>query len=116
MNRRVELRTAYNFLDVFREQNGKKVLLPFNPRHKMLGVATFRTPGERWQFDANLHWYGQQRLPDTRLNPENLHRPDYSKAYSVTGLQVRRALRRFDLFAGCENVFDVGQERPRLCW
>ncbi len=115
-NRRLELRTAYNFLDVYRQQNGNKVLLPFNPRHKILGVATFRTPGERWQFDANLHWYGQQRLPDTHLNPENLRRPDYSKAYSVAGLQVRRALKRFDLFAGCENLFDFRQKRPILGW
>ncbi|MBK8424471.1 MAG: TonB-dependent receptor [Lewinellaceae bacterium] len=33
-SRRVELRAAYNFLDVFRYQNGAKVLLPFNPRQK----------------------------------------------------------------------------------
>lgn len=115
-NRRVELRTAYNFLDVFRQQNGEKFLLPFNSRHKVLGVATFRTPGERWQFDANLHWYGRQRLPDTKQNPENLRRPDFSKAYSVAGLQVRRALRRFDLFAGCENALDFRQRRPILGW
>ena len=115
-NRRLELRAAYNFLDVFRLQNGEKVLLPFNPRHKVLGVATFRTPGERWQFDANLHWYGKQRLPDTRLNPENLRLPDYSGDFAVAGVQVRRALRRFDLFAGCENLFDFRQRRPILGW
>ncbi|MBV6438471.1 MAG: TonB-dependent receptor [Haliscomenobacteraceae bacterium CHB4] len=114
--RRLELRTAYNFLDVFRHQDGRKVSLPFNPRHKILGVATFRTPGERWQFDANLHWYGRQRLPDTSRNPENLRRPDHSKAYSVVGAQVRRALRRFDVFAGCENVFDFRQLQPILGW
>ncbi len=115
-SRRFELRAAYNFLDVFRHENGEKVLLPFNARHKVLGVATFRTPGERWQFDANLHWYGQQRLPDTRLNPENLRRPDFSEAFSMAGVQVRRALRRFDLFAGCENLFDFRQRRPILGW
>jgi outer membrane receptor for ferrienterochelin and colicins len=116
LNRRLELRTAYNYLDVYRQQNGEKVLLPFNPRHKILGVATFRTPGEHWQFDVNLHWYGQQRLPDTRINPENLRLPDHSEAYSVTGLQVRHAFHRFDLFAGCENVFDFRQLQPILGW
>jgi len=82
----------------------------------VLGVATFRTPGERWQLDANLHWYGKQRLPDTRLNPENLRLPDYSGDFAVAGVQVRRALRRFDLFAGCENLFDFRQRRPILGW
>lgn len=114
--RRLELRAAYNFLDVYRRENGEKVLLPFNARHKVLGVATFRTPGERWQFDANMHWYGRQRLPDTQLNPENLRRPDQSDAYTIAGVQVRRALKRFDLFAGCENLFDFRQRRPILGW
>ena len=92
------------------------MLLPFNPRHKVLAVATFRTPGERWQFDANLHWYGRQRLPDTRSNPEYLQRPDYSNAYTVAGVQVRRALKRIEFFAGCENLFDFRQLRPILGW
>lgn len=115
-NRRVELRTAYNFLDVFRYQNGSRVLLPFNSRHRVLFVTTCRTAGERWQFDTNLHWYGKQRLPDTRNNPENLRRPDYSKNYVVASVQVRRAFRRIEFFAGCENLFDFRQSRPILGW
>lgn len=115
-SRRVELRAAYNFLDVFRYQNGAKVLLPFNPRHKVLGVATYRTPGERWQFDANLHWYGKQRLPDTQKNPEALQRPAYSKNYTLAGLQIRHSRKRIEFFAGCENVFDFRQLRPILGW
>ena len=114
--RRFEARIAYNFLDVYRWQQGNKVLLPFNPRHKLLGVVTVRTPDERWQFDANVHWYGRQRLPDTRSNPETLRRPDYSDTYAVAGVQVRYSLRRFDFFAGCENLFDFRQERPILGW
>jgi outer membrane receptor for ferrienterochelin and colicins len=115
-SRRLELRAAYNFLDVFREQQGGKFLLPFNPRHRVLGVATFRTPGERWQFDTNWHWYGRQRLPDTRKNPENLRRPDYSEAYTLAGVQVRHVRKRFEFFAGCENVLDFRQIRPIVGW
>ncbi len=115
-SRRVELRAAYNFLDVFRYQNGTKLLLPFNSRHKVLGVATYRSPGERWQFDANLHWYGKQRLPDTQKNPEALQRPAYSKNYTLAGLQIRHARKRIEFFAGCENVFDFRQLRPILGW
>ena len=115
-SRRVELRAAYNFLDVFRFQNGAKMLLPFNARHKVLGVATYRTPGERWQFDANLHWYGKQRLPDTQKNPEALQRPAYSQNYILAGTQIRHSRKRIEFFAGCENVFDFRQLRPILGW
>lgn len=116
-NRRLELRGAWNFLDVYREYGQEKKLLPFNPRHKVLGVVTLRTPDEKWQFDVNTHWYGQQRLPDTRLNPISLQRPDYSAAYSVSSVQLRwKGLKRFDFFAGCENVFNFRQKRPILGW
>ena len=115
-SRLLELRAAYNFLDVYRHENGSKVLLPFNPRHRVLAVATCRTAGERWQFDANLHWYGRQRLPDTRNNPEHLQLPDYSKSYVMASLQVRHAMRRIEFFAGCENLFDFRQMRPILGW
>ncbi len=115
-SRRVELRAAYNFLDVFRYLNSEKVLLPFNPRHKVLGVATFRTPGEHWQFDANVHWYGRQRLPDTRRNPEHLQLTDYSKAYTLMGVQIRHTRKYIEFFAGCENLFDFRQIRPILGW
>jgi len=115
-NRRIELRAAYNYLDVYRFQDAEKFLLPFNPRHRVLGVATYRTSGERWQFDTNVHWYGKQRLPDTRSNPEHLRRPDESAPYTVLGVQVRRAFRQFDVFAGCENALDFRQLRPILGW
>lgn len=114
--RLVELRAAYNFLDVYRVENGKKMLLPFNPRHKVLGVATVRTPNERWQFDTNIHWYAKQRLPDTRLNPEALRRPDYSQPYTMASVQARLNLKRFAFFAGCENLLDFRQKRPILGW
>lgn len=115
-NRRVELRTAYNFLDVYRNQNGSKFTLPFNPHHKILTVATYRTASDRWQFDANVHWYGKQRLPDTRNNPDDLRRPDYSQPFAIVSSQVRRAFKWIELFAGCENLFGFRQSRPLLGW
>ncbi len=113
---RVELRAAFNFLDVSRSTGGKKTLLPFNPRHKLLGVATFRTPDERWQLDANMHWYGKQRLPDTRKNPDDLRRPDVSTSFSIMGIQVRHERKQIAFFAGCENLLGFRQSQPILGW
>ena len=96
--------------------DGEKMLLPFNPRHKILGAATYRTPGEKWQFDFNMHWYGKQRLPDTDKNPENLQRPEESEDFAVLNLQVRYKMRSVEFFGGCENVFDFRQKRPILGW
>lgn len=114
--KRLELRFAYNFLDVSRTSGGVKTLLPFNPRHKVLGVITYRTANKRWQFDTNLHWYGKQRLPDTDRNPENLRLPDYSIPYTIMGIQVRHERKRISFFAGCENLLGFRQSRPILGW
>jgi outer membrane receptor for ferrienterochelin and colicins len=114
--RLVEVRAAYSFIDVYRGSGAEKRVLPFNPKHKLLGVLTYRTPGERWQFDANLHYYGQQRLPDTRKNLPALQRPDYADAYTLCSMQARYSWAQFSLFGGCENLFDFRQKRPLLGW
>lgn len=114
---RIELRIAYNFLDVFRVENGLKTSLPFNPKHKVLAVATYRSANRHWQFDLNAHWYGKQRLPGTGMNPDGLQRPDYSDAYTVASGQIRwTKLKNWDFFAGCENIFDFRQRQPILGW
>jgi outer membrane receptor for ferrienterochelin and colicins len=63
-----------------------------------------------------MHWYGQQRLPDTRLNPEYLRRPDFSNAYTVASGQLRRKFKYIEFFAGCENIFNFRQTKPILGW
>jgi outer membrane receptor for ferrienterochelin and colicin len=114
---RVEFRAAYNFLDVFRVENGQKALLPFNPMHKVLGVFTYRTADDHWQFDLNAHWYGQQRLPSTAANPDALQRPGNSEPYTIANAQLRwKKHKRWDFFAGCENLLDFRQRQPILGW
>jgi outer membrane receptor for ferrienterochelin and colicins len=117
INRRADLRAAYNFLDVWRRPNGEKVLLPFNARHRVLGVASLHSPEPLWQFDLNLHWYGRQRLPDTRQNPEAYRLPDFSTPFALVGMQYTHTFKRgLEIFGGCENVFDFRQKRPILSW
>lgn len=112
----VELRMAYNFVDVYRIQNNQKIILPFNARHRLLGAVTYRTQEKDWQFDMNLHWYGQQRLPRTDLNPVDLKRPTNSEPYTMINWQIRRAFTLFDLFVGVENLLDFRQKQPILGW
>lgn len=116
--KRVELKTAWNYLDVFRRYDGQKKVLPFNPRHRVLGVLTLRSANLRWQLDLNMHWYGEQRLPDTRLNPEPLRRPDYAPAYTIASSQLKYTFpkEQVELFIGCENIMDFRQLRPVPGW
>lgn len=111
-----ELKTGYNFLDVYREVGETKQLLPFNPRHKFITTFSYKPTSNKFHFDMNLHWYGEQRLPNTRLNPEEFQRPDFSEPYTVLNAQFTYKFKKFEVYAGCENIFDFRQLQPILGW
>jgi outer membrane receptor for ferrienterochelin and colicin len=114
--KRFELKVGYNFLDVYRVVNNEKQMLPFNPRHKLLNTMSFKPLSEKYQIDMNLHRYGEQRLPNTRNNPLPYQRPDFSKPYTVINAQFTYYFKKFDLYTGCENIFDFRQIQPIIGW
>jgi outer membrane receptor for ferrienterochelin and colicin len=114
--KRIEFKTGYNFLDVYRIENDKKVLLPFNSRHKFLWTLSFKPISKKISIDINTHWYGQQRLPDTKSNPVEFQRPDYSQSFTIYNVQFTYNLKKLELYAGCENVFNFRQAQPIISW
>jgi outer membrane receptor for ferrienterochelin and colicin len=113
---RVSAKVGYVYLDVYQEKNDVKVLLPFNPRHRVQGAASFMPLSRKWHVDANFHWYGVQRLPDTQSNPEIYQRPSESQPYSLVNLQFTYVLKKFEVYAGCENIFNFRQNQPITSW
>ncbi len=113
---RVSAKLGYVFLDVFQEKEQEKYILPFNPRHRMQGAVSFMPLSRKWHADANFHWYGVQRLPDTQSNPEAYQRPGESDPYSIINLQYTYKLSKFEVYAGCENIFNFRQNRPIISW
>lgn len=111
-----QLKFAYNFLEVFRGEGADKTILPFNPTHKLLGVVSYAPTRFPFQVDAHSHWYGKQKLPNTSLNPEIYQRPATSETYMTITLQLTWRFKQWELYGGCENIFDFRQERPILGW
>lgn len=111
-----ELKLSYIFLDVYRMVSDKKEVLPFNPRHRLLISSSYEPKSKAWHLDANLHWYGSQRLPFTGNNPQALRLPDQSPVFSVLNFQFTKVWNRVEVYAGVENVFDFRQLRPLLNW
>ena len=64
----------------------------------------------------NVHWYGEQRLPDTKSNPIEFQRPDFSQPYTIVNAQFTYNLKKFEVYAGCENIFDFRQKQPIISW
>lgn len=116
LSRRMEIKTGYNYLYVYRELLGERVLLPFNPMHKVVNTFSYTPLHEKWHFDANVHSYGRQRLPNTAANPEPFQRPDFSDTYTLLSVQWTSIFKRFEVYVGVENVFDFRQLQPILSW
>jgi outer membrane receptor for ferrienterochelin and colicin len=111
-----EFKTGYSFLDVYREIDGEKVLLPFNPRHKTVTTLGYKPLSNKFHFDLNIHWYGQKRLPNTKNNPSEFQRPDFSENYMLFSGQFTYKLNKFEFYTGCENIFNFRQERAIIGW
>lgn len=114
--KRFEFKTGYNYLDVYRKISDVKQLLPFNPMHKMITTFSYKPITNKFHFDMNMHWYGKQRLPDTKSNPIEFQRPDYSEPYTTLNAQFTYSFTKFEVYVGCENIFDFRQLQPIISW
>ena len=114
--KRFDWKIGYTLLDVYRNIDGVRQQLPFNAKHNILSTFNFQPLSKKYHFDVNFHWYGQQRLPNTALNPAEFQRPDFSKPYTVVNAQFTYNLKRLELYTGCENIFNFRQNRAILSW
>jgi len=114
--KRYEFKAGYNFLDVYRISNEKKEVLPFNPRHKVLATFSYKPVSNKFHADINIHWFGKQRLPDTKSNPVAYQRPDFSQPYTTVNAQFTYVFKNFEVYTGCENIFGFRQNQPIVSW
>lgn len=113
---KLAFKLGYVFLDVYQQRGSIKNILPFNPRHRLNASGSFMPLSRKWHFDANTHWYGKQRLPDTRNNPAAYQLPGESEPYAVVNAQFTYNLKRFEVYGGVENIFNFRQNRPIISW
>ena len=116
IEKRFDIKTGYNYLDVYRIEADKKILLPFNPKHRVLGAISFKPLSKKFNIDVNVHWFDKQRLPSTSSNPIAFQRPDYSQAFTLYNAQFTYNLKSIELYIGCENIFNFRQLQPILSW
>jgi len=109
---RLELRMAYNYLDVYRIENNRQVLLPFNPRNRTMAALSYRTKSNSWQADVNTHWFDKMALPNTQGNPMSYQRPSQSDAYVTFNAQLTYRWKQLELYGGCENIANYRQPNP----
>lgn len=114
--KRFELKAGYNYLDVYRQTEKGREQLPFNAKHKLLTTLGYKPLSGRFHADFVMHWFGEQRLPNTQSNPPEYQRPGFSEPYSVLNGQFTYNFPGIELYGGCENIFDFRQSQPIISW
>lgn len=108
---RFELTLAYRYNDVRYMSHGLMREKVLTSPHKGLVNISYSTPYNRWKFNVNLQINGPQRLPDMTGNPAaNL--PEYSPTFCLLNAQITKKFRRWEIYAGAENLTNYKQENP----
>jgi outer membrane receptor for ferrienterochelin and colicin len=103
-------RIAYKLYDVKQTYNGELRDVPLVPKQRALLTLTYKTPDKHWEFNSTTQWIGEQRLPDTQLNPEVYQSLSASPDYFRQLAQVTYIIRNWEFYLGGENLTNFTQE------
>ena len=64
----------------------------------------------RWNIDFTGNWYGKMRLP---ILPNDF-RPEYSKPYLLSNIQITKSFKNIEIYAGLKNIFNFIPVNPLM--
>jgi outer membrane receptor for ferrienterochelin and colicin len=106
------VRTAYKMDDVRVTYNDSLQRKPLVPRNRMLLNLAYETPNEHWRFDYTIVREGRKRLLPTFTDPTFDSALEQSPVFITMNLQITKQFRRFEVYAGSENLLNYLQEYP----
>ncbi len=108
--KRFDVRLAYRLYDVQSQYLSGLHMAPLIAKHRAFVNAAYTTKN-KWSFDVTWNWIGQKRLPYTLNNPNDLQLNSFSPSYSIVNTQISKSMfnKKFDVYAGIENLFDFKQ-------
>jgi outer membrane receptor for ferrienterochelin and colicin len=111
---RLDLMAAWRWNDVNMTIDGSLRSKPLMSRYKGLFTASYLSRLRKWQYDFTLQLNGPGRIPSTSSNPEEYQRADSFDAYTVVNGQVTRNFKKWQIYAGAENLLDFSQHMPLI--
>jgi outer membrane receptor for ferrienterochelin and colicin len=110
------VRLAYKFYDVKALYNGEMKNRPLVARHRAFINLAYALPYDKWMFDFTTKWIGSVRIPAHMEVHDGNHaflvNESNSEGFLLFNTHVTRKFRRFDVYAGCENIANLMQHNP----
>lgn len=119
INDNLNLRLAYKYFDIQTDYTSGKFSKPLTPNHRLFANISYETKKiddiKQWKFDLTYNYIGEQRLPDTSINPLEYQLGEYSNSYSLLNAQITKVFtEKFEMYFGVENLTDLKQKNPIL--
>ncbi len=105
------LRLAYKNDDVRSSYNGKLQSKPLVAMHKALANVAWE-PNIKWKFDYTLLWEGKKKLAYSSVAGNENIPPAESPEFVTMNAQVTRAFKKWEIYAGVENLTGFTQGNP----
>lgn len=115
IGKRLRTMAGATWMDVFTEERNADGMVTrqeqyFASHWSGTFTASYELP-KNWSIDLTGQWYGTMRLP---VLP-NDYRSEYSPAYVILNLQVKRPVgKRFELYGGVKNLLDFVPGDPLM--
>ncbi len=112
LTHQIEVKAAYKWYNIKTDFSDGLKTKPLTPKNRVLINIGYITNFDKWKFDLTGKWFGLSRLPSTIGNaPENVISTQ-SQDYFLLNGQITRALKKFELYGGVENITNYKQDNP----
>ncbi|MDY0102692.1 MAG: TonB-dependent receptor [Lentimicrobium sp.] len=109
-----DVTAAYRLNDVRVTTAGQLRERPLVSRHKGLLAMSYATRFEKWKFDLTGQYNGKTRLPLGVPLLEAAGYGEFSPDYFTVHTQITRKFKKWDAYAGVENLTNFTQHHPVL--
>ncbi len=110
--KRMDITAAFRFNDVKTTINDELIRKPLVNKYKGLVNFSYATNLNKWQFDFTAQFNGDSRIPGTSQNPIEYQLAESSPTYTILNFQVTKYFKKWEIYAGGENLTDFKQENP----
>lgn len=110
----LKINLGVSYIDVFRKEMNEenieeKIQQLHSPKWSGNYTISYAFP-KKWTVDFTGTWYGKMRLPIL----ENDYRPEYSKTYMLSNIQVTKSFNQFEVYGGLKNIFNFVPDNPLM--
>ncbi|MFD2786633.1 TonB-dependent receptor [Hymenobacter rubripertinctus] len=113
----LQAKAAYKFLDVKTTYDGQLLPKVLTPRNRLFLNLAYATAFDKWRADLTVQGYGRRPLAHEPGSAGHQHGSDettlpFSPRYALLNSQLTRAFKRWEVYAGVENLTNYRQANP----